>query len=51
MKVGIIEAGQIGGATARRFAAAGHEVAVANSREPGTLSLPAAENGRDRCIR
>jgi len=34
MKIGIIGAGMIGGTLARRFAAAGHEVFVANSRSP-----------------
>jgi predicted dinucleotide-binding enzyme len=38
MKVGIIGAGHIGGTLARRFADAGHEVAVSNSRGPETLS-------------
>ena len=37
MKIGIIGAGHIGGTLARRFVAAGHEVAVSNSRGPETL--------------
>lgn len=37
MKIGIIGAGNIGGAAARAFAEAGHEIAIANSREPETL--------------
>ena len=34
MKIGIIGAGNIGGNLTRRFAALGHEVSVANSRDP-----------------
>jgi len=37
MRIGIIGAGHIGGTLARRFAAAGHDVAVSNSRGPDTL--------------
>jgi predicted dinucleotide-binding enzyme len=37
MRIGIIGAGQIGGTLAKKFVAAGHEVAVANSRGPQTL--------------
>lgn len=37
MKIGIIGAGNIGGALARRLGELGHEVAVANSRGPETL--------------
>lgn len=45
MKIGFIGAGNIGGALARRFGAAGHEVAIANSRGPYTLGNLAAETG------
>jgi hypothetical protein len=45
MKIGIIGAGNIGGALTRRFRAAGHDVAVANSRGPETLRDLAAETG------
>jgi predicted dinucleotide-utilizing enzyme len=45
MKIGIIGAGQIGGTLTRLFRAAGHEVAVANSREPETLADLVAETG------
>ena len=45
MKIGIIGAGQIGGTLTRRFTAMGHEVLVANSRGPETLSDLAAETG------
>jgi len=45
MKIGIIGAGNIGGALTRRCAALGHEVAVANSRGPETLTALAAETG------
>jgi len=37
MKVGIIGAGNIGKAAAKRFVQAGHEVAISNSRGPETL--------------
>jgi 8-hydroxy-5-deazaflavin:NADPH oxidoreductase len=37
MKIGIIGAGNIGGALAQRFTELGHEVSVANSRGPDTL--------------
>ncbi len=37
MRVGIIGSGNIGATAARLFAAAGHEVAVSNSRGPETL--------------
>jgi predicted dinucleotide-binding enzyme len=45
MKIGIIGAGQIGGTLTRRFGKLGHEVFVANSRGPETLSDLAAETG------
>jgi predicted dinucleotide-binding enzyme len=45
MKIGIIGAGQIGGTLTRRFTELGHEVFVANSRGPETLSDLAAETG------
>jgi predicted dinucleotide-binding enzyme len=45
MRIGIIGAGQIGGALARRFTALGHEVSVANSRGPETLADLSAETG------
>ena len=45
MKIGIIGAGQIGGTLARRLAALGHEVAIANSRGPASLAGLAAETG------
>lgn len=38
MKIGILGAGNIGATAARLFAAAGHEVAISNSRGPETLS-------------
>lgn len=37
MKIGIIGAGMIGATTARLFAAAGHDVALSNSRGPQSL--------------
>jgi 8-hydroxy-5-deazaflavin:NADPH oxidoreductase len=45
MKIGIIGAGNIGGALTRRFRAAGHDVSVANSRGPQTLTDLARETG------
>ncbi len=45
MKIGIIGAGQIGGTLARRFTALGHQVFVANSRDPETLAGLARETG------
>src|SRR5579862_7737673 len=45
MKIGIIGAGNIGSALTHRFRAAGHDVAVANSRGPQTLQQLAAETG------
>src|SRR5436189_4449129 len=45
MKIGIVGAGNIGGALTRRLRALGHEVAVANSRGPETLASLASETG------
>lgn len=45
MKIGIIGAGQIGGTLTRRLTALGHEVSVANSRGPETLTDLASETG------
>jgi predicted dinucleotide-binding enzyme len=45
MRIGIIGAGNIGGALTRRLTALGHEVAVANSRGPQSLATLAAETG------
>jgi len=45
MKIGIIGAGNIGGALTRRFRQLGHEVAVANSRGPQSLTDLATETG------
>src|SRR5262249_33032446 len=45
MKIGIIGAGQIGGTLTRRLRALGHEVRVANSRDPSTLAGLVAEPG------
>jgi 8-hydroxy-5-deazaflavin:NADPH oxidoreductase len=45
MRIGIIGAGQIGGTLARRLAALGHEVFIANSRGPASLAGLAKETG------
>jgi predicted dinucleotide-binding enzyme len=45
MKIGIIGAGNIGSALARRFTELGHEVWVANSRGPETLRDVEADTG------
>ncbi|WP_427919889.1 NADPH-dependent F420 reductase [Streptomyces sp. cg40] len=45
MKIGIIGAGHIGGNLARRLTALGHDVSVANSRGPRTLTALAEETG------
>ncbi|MFD9252830.1 NADPH-dependent F420 reductase [Streptomyces bottropensis] len=45
MNIGIIGAGNIGGNLTRRLTALGHEVSVANSRGPQTLTALAEETG------
>jgi predicted dinucleotide-binding enzyme len=45
MKIGLVGAGQIGGALARRLTALGHQVLISNSRGPETLADLAAETG------
>jgi 8-hydroxy-5-deazaflavin:NADPH oxidoreductase len=45
VKIGIIGAGNIGGALARRFTELAHEVSIANSRGPETLREVEAETG------
>ena len=45
MRIGIIGAGQIGGALTRRLTQLGHEVYVANSRGPASLADLARETG------
>jgi predicted dinucleotide-binding enzyme len=45
MKIGIIGAGNIGGALTRRLCVLGHEVSVANSRGPETLRDLASATG------
>jgi len=47
MRIGIIGTGNIGSTLAHHFAAAGHEVALANSRGPETLSDLVAEIGQN----
>jgi predicted dinucleotide-binding enzyme len=44
-KIGIIGSGNIGGALARLFTKAGHDVAIANSRGPASLADLARETG------
>jgi len=45
MKIGIIGGGQVGSTLARRLAALGHDVSIANSRGPETLAAFAKEIG------
>jgi len=45
MKIGIIGAGSIGATLTRKLAALGHEIRVANSRGPETLTELAVETG------
>ena len=45
MKIGIIGAGQIGGTLTRRLSQLGHEVLVANSRGPSSITALAKETG------
>src|SRR5690349_24831926 len=45
MKVGIIGSGNVGGTLVRRFEAAGHDVVVANSRGPRSLTALVEETG------
>ena len=45
MKIGIIGAGHIGGTLTRRLTALGHDVSVANSRGPETLTALTSETG------
>jgi predicted dinucleotide-binding enzyme len=45
MRIGIIGAGHIGGTLTRRLSALGHDVSVANSRGPETLTDLVAETG------
>jgi predicted dinucleotide-binding enzyme len=45
MKIGIIGAGNIGTALTRRLTQLGHQVSVANSREPASLASLANETG------
>jgi predicted dinucleotide-binding enzyme len=47
MKIGIVGAGHIGGTLATLFTRAGHQVALANSRDPGTLGDAVAALGPD----
>ncbi len=47
MKIGIIGAGNIGGNAAILFAEAGHEIAIANSRGPETLTEEVEEIGEN----
>lgn len=45
MEIGILGAGHIGRTLARKLAAAGHDVKVANSRGPGTIDADALSTG------
>jgi predicted dinucleotide-binding enzyme len=50
MKIGIIGAGNIGGNLTRRLTSLGHEVTVANSRGPESLSDLVAETGASAVV-
>lgn len=51
MKIGIIGSGRMGATLARHFAAAGHDVAVSNSRGPDTLrELESSLGARGRAL-
>jgi predicted dinucleotide-binding enzyme len=45
MRIGVIGAGNMGGTLARRLANLGHQVSIANSRGPESLTVLAAEIG------
>ena len=45
MRIGIVGSGRIGATAARLFVGAGHDVAIANSREPESLSGLVGELG------
>ena len=45
MRIGIIGAASMGETLARHLSKLGHEVSIANSRGPGSLTALAAENG------
>ena len=45
MRIGIIGAGAVGGTLARHLAKRGHQVSIANSRGPESLTALAAEIG------
>jgi 8-hydroxy-5-deazaflavin:NADPH oxidoreductase len=45
MRIGIVGSGNVGGGLTRRLSALGHEVAVSNSRGPGSLDDLATESG------
>ena len=45
MDIGIIGSGQIGGTLARKLTALGHNVSIANSRGPASLTELSAETG------
>jgi predicted dinucleotide-binding enzyme len=45
MRIGVIGAGGLGGTLARQLAKLGHELSIANSRGPESLTALAAEIG------
>lgn len=45
MQIGVIGSGHIGATIAKRLTAAGHDVAISNSRGPATLTETAQETG------
>lgn len=42
MKIGIIDAGNVGAALARKLAASGHQIRLGNSRGPDTIRAASA---------
>jgi predicted dinucleotide-binding enzyme len=50
MRIGILGAGHIGANLARQFVSAGHQVKLANSREPDTIKETAAKAGAEPVV-
>lgn len=50
MKIGIIGTGHIGATLVRKLSAAGHDVSVANSRGPETISEELLRDGAQAAV-